>query len=79
VARSCGEIEDGVISLSVPVFLPSGALAGVLTIAAPTFRMKSLDGLLSKLQEAAREIELTLAGSRNARAEAVRLINERAP
>ena len=61
VARSSGEIESGVNSMSVPVFHPSGAVAGVLTIAAPHFRMQSLDGLMPQLAAAAARIEDALA------------------
>jgi DNA-binding IclR family transcriptional regulator len=57
-ARSDGEVEPGMSSLSVPILVGGDTLLAALTLAAPTFRLPNpiARRLLPMLQDAARRI-----------------------
>lgn len=64
-AASEGEIEQGVCSISVPVFGPAGNVAAGLTVAGPCFRLNRADRkrVLGLLQEAAEDLMQALGAA----------------
>jgi DNA-binding IclR family transcriptional regulator len=62
-AELVDELEDGLTSISVPLRSPRGALAGMIGVSGPTFRLgkSRRRDLLPTVQAAAAEIEQRLA------------------
>lgn len=57
------ELETGLMSIAVPLFLSSGAMAGAVNVGVPTLRMTTkemVDVILPKLQETVGNISLAL-------------------